>query len=525
MRLSTLSNTFLALGICGLTACGGGGSSTPTPAPTPTPTPAPTTGWVAGTFAPATDFEHRCATPRSGNDPFNNNQPYPDQQGTAMDEKMWLRSWSHETYLWYDEINDQDPAGFDVPGYFAVLKTNALTDSGIAKDNFHFSENTAEYKERTEGGVTSGYGISWEFVRSAPPRELLVRYTEPNSPAAIAGIMRGASLLKVNDVDFINGNDVDTLNAGLFPNGDGQNYRFTFRLPDGSEQEYSLTSAQVNITPVQGVKIKNTAAGKVGYMRFNSHVQVAQPSLISAFQQFADNNINQLVIDLRYNGGGLLAMASQVAYMVAGNQSNGRVFEQMQYNNKVTNPSPTPFYNKRIDYDAGVLTSENLPALNLKRVYVLSTGNTCSASEAFINGLRGIDVEVHLIGSKTCGKPYGFLPTDNCGTTYFTIQFQGVNSKGFGEYADGFIPTLSPQFAADVKGCVVADDLNTALAGDDDPMLNAAIRNMQDGSCPVAPQPAPLRLARPQAENSELAIKSPHPVWQQNSIRLPIQTQ
>ncbi len=94
---------------------------------------------------------------------------------------------------------------------------------------------------------------------------------------------------------------------------------------------------------------------------------------------------------------------------------------------------------------------------------MLTTDDTCSASEAFMNGLRGIDVEVIQIGGKTCGKPYGFYPQDNCGTTYFSIQFSGINFKGFGDYADGFNPTNSPVFAADVKGCPVADDFSKVL--------------------------------------------------------------
>jgi hypothetical protein len=73
-------------------------------------------------------------------------------------------------------------------------------------------------------------------------------------------------------------------------------------------------------------------------------------------------------------------------------------------------------------------------------VFVLTSADTCSASESIVNGLRGAGVTVHLVGSTTCGKPYGFYPQDNCGTTYFAIQFQGVNFLGFGDYADGFTP-------------------------------------------------------------------------------------
>jgi hypothetical protein len=101
---------------------------------------------------------------------------------------------------------------------------------------------------------------------------------------------------------------------------------------------------------------------------------------------------------------------------------------------------------------------------------VLTTAGTCSASEAVINGLRGIDVEVNLIGGETCGKPYAFVPQPNCGTTYFAIQTQGVNNKGFGDYADGFQPT-----------CKVDDDLDHALGDTSERLLAAALSYRANG--------------------------------------------
>ena len=127
-----------------------------------------------------------------------------------------------------------------------------------------------------------------------------------------------------------------------------------------------------------------------------------------------------------------------------------------------------------------------LPALNLNRVFVLSGPGTCSASETIINGLRGIDVEVVLIGETTCGKPYGFYPLDNCGTTYFTVQFRGVNAKNFGDYADGFSPAnLTTTAGVSIPGCAVADDFSKLLGDPEEARLAAALNFMQDGSCPA----------------------------------------
>jgi hypothetical protein len=92
-----------------------------------------------------------------------------------------------------------------------------------------------------------------------------------------------------------------------------------------------------------------------------------------------------------------------------------------------------------------------------------------------INSLRGVDVQVDLIGGQTCGKPYGFTPVDNCGTTYFTIQFHSVNAKGFGDYADGFAPT-----------CNVADDMAHALGDPAEGLLAAALSYRATNTCPAA---------------------------------------
>jgi hypothetical protein len=133
----------------------------------------------------------------------------------------------------------------------------------------------------------------------------------------------------------------------------------------------------------------------------------------------------------------------------------------------------------------GLNKSLALPTLNLQRVYVLATSGTCSASELVINSLRGIGVSVYLIGDTTCGKPYGFLPQPNCGTTYYTIQFKAINAKGFGEYSDGFIPSTTDNGLDKVKGCTVADDLQHELGDPNEALLAAALQLRATGACPA----------------------------------------
>lgn len=483
-----------------LSACSSGSDSE---APTPPTTPPPTSEgptWTVDVFEDEGNFKNRCENPRSGTD-INGNS-FPDQAGSFLYEKHWLRSWSNNTYLWYDEIQDQNPANFGEPlEYFAVLKTEATTSSGADKDQFHFSRNTADYQQQVSSGASAGYGFDYVILEASPPREVRIILTQPGSPAASQNILRGSLILEIDGADAVNGGtqaDVDALNAGLSPAEAGETHSFTVREPDGTERSFDITSAVVTEDPVQKETVLNTATGDVGYMLFNTFGIVdAEVELINAMENFSTQGIDDLVIDLRYNGGGFLAISSQLGYMVAGDAAtSGKTFETTVFNdqhpnvNPVTGQqlSPTPFYSIALGFSAP--EGQQLPSLDLNRVFILSTAGTCSASEALINGLRGIDVEVILIGSTTCGKPYGFYATDNCGTTYFTVQFRGENEKGFGSYSDGFVPVASDNGFDRVQGCQVADDYLNPLGDPSEGMLSAALNYQATGSCPAgAPKP------------------------------------
>ena len=509
---------FLAVSGTSLYGCGGGGSSSNTDTTNPPPATSEPT-WTAGVFESSSEFKDQCAVPRTGTDPYNDNQPYPDTAGSDFTEKMWLRSWSDETYLWYDEIEDNNPNNFSsVAAYFAQLKTFETTDSGAFKDNFHFSRPTDEYFQEAQSGVVSGYGVNWAFISNVPPRELRVAYLEDDSPAANAGLQRGDSILMVDDVSINTNTEegVDILNEALFGPKAGDSHNFVVRSNDGTEKSFTLVAGNIAQTPVQNVDTLTTENGtKVGYMQFNSFISIAQPELISAMNKFKADNIDELVIDFRYNGGGLLALSSQLAYMVAGpaNTDDFYYYQTIQ-NDKQPQEDPYPFIDLEIDYSTFRTTGNTLPDLNLSKVYVLSTDNTCSASEAFINGLKGIDAEVILIGGITCGKPYGFTPTHNCATTYYTIQFSGANYKGFGEYADGLKPTPSPQFDADIKGCKVADDFQHKLGDSQENLLATALYHIENNTCPIvvksstAKQPSLISQAI-QETGLTLTIKQP----------------
>lgn len=475
----------------------------------------------AVTLAPSATLARQCAAPRPAGtlDP-GTRQAYGDTQATIANEKSWLRSFVNETYLWYADVPTVEPApyivGATVPyvrpsdnshtslflssnylvadAYFNSQRSPLATASGKPKDQFHFTYTTDTWNALSGAGQQGGFGFEPALISSTPPREVRIAYTMPDSPATANGLARGALFVSVNGVNVRTGADFATLNEGLFSPVPGKQY--TFEVLDRgatASRIVTMTAGTETLAPVQYVGTLPAPNESVGYMLFTDHIATAEGQLVAAVNQLANANngagVSDLVLDLRYNGGGLLSIASQLSYMIAGAaQTNGKVFEMLAFSDK--NPygySPgetaTPFYSTT--RGNSTIAGLPLPSLNLSRVFVITSSGTCSASESIINGLRGAGINVILIGGTTCGKPYGFFPTDNCSTTYFTIQFAGVNDVGFGAYADGFIPGGTGAAANNLPGCVAPDDFTRALGDPAETRIAAALQYRASGTCPA----------------------------------------
>lgn len=468
---------------CTLAGCGGGSGSGASVAQLT---------WEPGVYEDPDVFKDFCENPRVGSSAVTG-EAFNDLQGSTLEENHWLRSWINDSYLWYDETPDLNPANYDTLDYFDLLKTAAITASGKEKDEFHFYYDTEQWEAQSQTGISVSYGVDFVLISNTVPREVAVALIEPGSPADMAGVLRGDRVLSIDgyDIDTTSQAGIDTLNAALYPESVGEQYSFELEQNDGTIKTITLEAGSIASTAVQNVQVIDTASGPVGYFVFTTHNSPSEALLIDAFEQLAANNVTDLVLDLRYNGGGFLAVASQVAYMIAGAaQTNGRTFEALQFNDKypTTNPvtgasnDPIPFYSSSVGLS--VSAGQALPSLDLPRVFVITTSNTCSASESIINGLEGVGVEVIQIGGATCGKPYGFYATDNCGTTYFSVQFQSVNDLGFGDYADGFASVEeSAVGAVSLPGCLVGDDYNHALGDLAEGMLSEALNYRQLGTC------------------------------------------
>ena len=441
------------------------------------------------------------------NNPYRGDATAPISSGTIGTEKTWLRDYVDRNYLWYDKVpavnanasvySNDTPSGFydSIDTYFLDLVRPLTNPAGKPVDKFSFTYPTAAWDQLINSGSTVGYGIEWHFGQSIPPRNIRVAYVHPGSTAAGQGIVRGDTLVLADNFSADDNSQagVDALNAALFP-ASGTVHTFRFSRGGVARPDVTMTAGNVTLVPVQSAAIPVAGGQKVGYILFNDHVLTAEAPLISAFTFLQGQGVSDLVLDLRYNGGGYLFIASEVGYMIAGaarttGAAPPKAFESTLFNNKRSSENSTTFFE-----DIACLpnpatfnctSSAALPTLNLPRVYVLVSGSTCSASEAIVNGLRGVDVDVRLIGDTTCGKPYGFFGQDNCGITYFPIEFQGVNAKGFGSYADGFVPGGTG--VAGVPGCPANDDLDHALGDPAEGQLAAALSYRASGNTACLP--------------------------------------
>jgi len=451
---------------------------------------------------PSDALAARCAVPRPGTS---------DRRGTLTDEKAWLRAWTDDLYLWYREVPASDPAAFATPAdYFAVLKTPALTASGAPRDQFHFFRSTAEWELLSSQSAEVGYGMELVLLSTRPPRSAVVALVEPGAAAATAGIGRGTEILAVDGVAVVDG-DAGALNAGLFPAAAGESHTLTVRdAGAAAARDVTLRSELVAATPVRSGIVTSPAGRRVGYVLMNDHLQAAEGGLATAIAALRAAAVEELVLDLRYNGGGYLLVASQAAFMVSG--LAGGTFERTLFNDRYPGIDPVtgapvtlPFYPYRYFSSP---SGAALPTLGLGRVLVLTGRGTASASESLLNGLAGVGRQVVQIGATTRGKPYGFYPQDNCGTTWFSIQFQGVNARGFGDYPDGFTPGGTGP--ASFPGCAVADDFRNALGDPGEARLAAALTWIDTGACPALPGAQAVReAAAAEAEREWVLPRSP----------------
>lgn len=387
--------------------------------------------------------------------------------------------YAKEDYYWYDGLPDYNtfnPRSFTGSTDLAAVQNevNAISQYKINpatnKPYEYYSPNPGEAKysfidEGEESAklntVTGDFGFS---VLYNATNDLRVKYVYAGSPADQAGIKRGYRITAINNrtaLSYDGGTNVNFVSNAVF---NSSTITMTLQKPDGTSMNASLNAATYTINPVIISKVIDAGNGKkVGYIVFNSFVvyEKAEPQLDAAFDAFKTAGITDLIVDLRYNGGGYVETAELLDNLIAPSSVNGKKMYTAYYNTILQSGQEKLLGNQwrtenghtynygQIDFSTKANTAYfgSTHPLNLSRVFFIVSGSTASASELTINNLRPY-MDVQLVGRTTYGKPVGFFDIKISKYEMYIPEFETKNANDAGGYYSGMAPgtTTYPGF-------------------------------------------------------------------------------
>ncbi|WP_074409143.1 S41 family peptidase [Aquimarina megaterium] len=368
--------------------------------------------------------------------------------------------------------------GFSTPeAIFSELKskqTVLVNGEQVEVDQFSWIVDDYVALEQAFDGITKNNGMEYGLVRYPNDQSLVfgyVRYVLPGTDAEAKGIKRGDIFNTVNGTQMNDQNFRQLLSPDSYTIGlatfDGTNVTAT-------GTSVSLTKVQYTENPVFISKTIDVGGSPVGYLMYNSFTGDFDPQLNAAFAKFVSDNVSDLILDLRYNGGGSVTTAIDLSSMITG-QFNGQIFSTEEWNSD----RQAQFGSTNL-FDNQIRTGEAINSLNLSRVYVLTTRSSASASELVINGLDP-HINVIQVGTTTRGKFQASITLydsnnfgrdgANAGHTYAMqpLVLKSSNSVGFTDYHGGFSPEIE----------IEEDYSNLSVLGDEnEPLFKAAIDNI-----------------------------------------------
>jgi len=381
----------------------------------------------------------------------------PPTAGTcsASDEKQQLLDYMYENYLWSEDLaTDINPQNYaDV--------YSMLENITVPWDRYSFLLTEEEYQDRYVNASFAGLGFS-SVVTS--DNEVKIRYVYADSPADRAGIKRSDRITSINGESIADLIAQGRLNEAFGPGNLGVVVSLEWENTAGDSFSDVLNKERITTNTVFAPQTYSIGNDTVGYYVLDSFINRTGQDLNEAYDMFAADQVDELIIDVRYNGGGLIRFANQASSQAAGNQVLGETFVTYSFNEQNQDFNQTELFE----------LGEGVQQLDLERVFVLTTGASCSSSELIINSLSPF-VEVVVIGEPTCGKPVGQIPEPLCDKRTFVVNFETVNALGEGQYYDGIAPT-----------CAVQERIVGDWGDPQDPLQATANHYINNGNCGVS---------------------------------------
>jgi len=372
----------------------------------------------------ATSFSLFTACKKDKGDDQSGSTNTPGSNVSAADKvKDTTLLYARDAYLWYTHI----PSTFNARSYSdpnAIM--NAIRqyskESGFTDpvDKWSFAVDKKEW-DNVSSGISGDFGLTVFFVQGTP--DLRVAAVEQNSPAGKAGVKRGWRITKVNGTDVANASGSTLTNAIYYSSSTA----FTFQKPDNSTVNITLTAQQYQENPIFLDAIYTTNSGKLGYIVFNSFLgdtTAIYNEFNRIFTNFSNSGVTDVAIDLRYNGGGYVAMQQKLANYLIKPSADGQLMMKQEFNNKLSQYNSSTLFKK-------------LGTFNPNRVFFIVGRNTASASELLINNMKPY-MNVSVVGSdKTYGKPVGYFPIPVGSWYTLPVSFRSTNKEGKGNYFGG----------------------------------------------------------------------------------------
>ncbi len=355
-----------------------------------------------------------------------------------------------EIYLWYEYLPDVDPASYSNP---VDLMENLRYQP---YDRWSTVMTKTEFEQYFEAGKMIGHGFLLSIDNADNIR---IAFVYKSTQAYDSGIRRSWIISKVNGTTANESNVLDLLG----PSTEGLTNTIEFIDKLGATISLDLTKEEIGITPVLDYRVIDQDGTKVGYMVFQDFIDAGKAELDEAFIYFAITGVDELIVDLRYNGGGSVDVAEYLGGWLIGKDYAGQPFINFVHNDKYT------------DWDTTINVVENINGLTLGRIFFIGTNSTASASELVMNSVKPY-VEMLLTGEATHGKPVGMYAFS---LTYYNyvvlpISFKYTNANDEGDFYNGLAPNI-----------IEDDDLTKDFGDPEEACLAAVLNYIKTGTIPL----------------------------------------
>ena len=380
---------------------------------------------------------------------------------TTAGKNLYVRDVLTDLYYWYQFLPNVDPARLNSPEeYLEAVRYQPLDHS--------FSYVTS--REANEAFFSESQFIGFGLSTSIEMGQMRVMQVFDDSPASLAGLSRGDRITEINGASVANLIAAGQSGAAWGASEVGVSAEIIFATRAGDVKRARMVKRAVTIPTVSLTRLFEVDGRRVGYIFFRNFVSPSYAALDAAFAALREAQATDLVLDLRYNGGGLVDVAAHLASLIGGKPTSGQLLGRYAHNAK----------NRAYDKDLRFIDAAQ--ALGLARLFVITTQGSASASELLINGLRPY-MPVTVIGDRTYGKPVGQYGIPFCDKVVAPVAFSIRNAADQGDYYDGI--------AAD---CIAADDVEQDLGDVREGSLAEALHVLQTGVC--SPVPADALRAR-----------------------------